>query len=303
MTPPPGKALPISVIIPTHNRRESLRGCLEAVLGQDQPALEIIVVDDGSQDGTAAMISEEYPQVQLVLLTGSQGPAAARNHGLQAASGEFVAFTDDDCLAPRFWLAELARAFEAHPDLAAVGGYQEAPEELLASNPVAQADRAIRLHRWGERAQRPQTGGYEIPDIATSNAAYRRIRLVEIGGVDESFPGAAGEDADVKLRMAARGWSLMYLPLKVVHRRPYTLSAQWRQGFRRGVGAYHFEARHARPPSPGRLALRLLKRTVQFTMDLSRVPWRVAAVIYLTRLADVFGQIQAAYLAARSGRR
>jgi GT2 family glycosyltransferase len=293
----------ISVIIPTHNRRDSLRLCLDSVLLQDHSASQVIVVDDGSQDGTARMLAEEYPQVQVLHLAQQQGPAAARNRGLQAATGDAVAFTDDDCVVPQHWLAELSRAFETHPELAAVGGYQEAPDELLEANPVAQADRAIRLHRWGDRALAPQTGGFEIPDIATSNAAYRLHRLVEVGGFDESFPVAAGEDADLKLRLAARSWPLLYLPLKVEHRRAYTLGAQWRQAWRRGIGAYHFESRHRRPPGFGRLLLRLLKRSLQFLLDLGQVSWRVAAVIYITRLADVGGQLQAAVQAARSGRR
>ncbi len=281
----------ISVVIPTHNRKELLRRCLEAVVNQEYPNYEVIVVDDGSTDGTGEMVWREFPQVRYLRQEPNRGPAAARNRGIEAAQGEVVAFTDDDCIVPSDWLATLAEALRRWPDVAGVGGYQEPPEALLRAHVVARAERAMRLRHWGERADLEQLGGDEVPGLATNNVAFRRNVLLEVGGFDEGFPVAAGEDADLKLRIAQRGYRLLYIPLKVAHHREYTLRAQWRMQVRRGIGVYYFEAKHRKAPGLGRVSLRFLKRTALFLLDLWTLPWDVAGVIYLSRVADCVGQL------------
>ena len=281
----------ISVVIPTHNRKALLRRCLAAVTQQDYPHYEVIVVDDGSTDGTEAMVRNEFPQVRYLRQEPNRGPAAARNRGIEAATGEVVAFTDDDCIVPTDWLSALAQGFRRWPEVAGVGGYQEAPEEILQTNAVARAERAMRLRRWGERAGMEQLGGNEVPGLATNNVAFRRDVLLEVEGFDEGFPVAAGEDADLKLRIAQRGYQLLYIPLKVDHYREYTCRAQWRMHLRRGIGVHYFEAKHGTAPGLGRVVLRLLKRTALFLTDLWALPWDVAAIIYLGQVADCAGQI------------
>jgi len=285
----------ISVVIPTHNRKALLHRCLTAVTHQDYPDYEVIVVDDGSTDGTEAMVRREFPQVRYIRQKPSRGPAAARNRGIEAATGEVVAFTDDDCIVPTDWLTALAQGFRRWPEVAGVGGYQEAPEEILQANAVARAERAMRLRRWGERAGVEQRGGNEVPGLATNNVAFRRDVLLEVGGFDEGFPVAAGEDADLKLRITQRGYQLLYIPLKVDHYREYTWRAQWRMHVRRGIGVHYFEAKHGKAPGPGRVLLRVLKRTALFLTDLWALPWDVAAIIYLGQVADCVGQIVARF--------
>ncbi len=77
----------ISVVIPTHNRKDLLRRCLEAATNQDYPDYEVIVVDDGSTDGTGEMVQHEFPQVRYIRQEPNRGPAAARNRGIEAAGG------------------------------------------------------------------------------------------------------------------------------------------------------------------------------------------------------------------------
>ncbi|MDQ7028786.1 MAG: glycosyltransferase [Ardenticatenia bacterium] len=213
--------------------------------------------------------------------------------------GKIVAFTDDDCIVPSNWLTTLAEAFRRWPEAAGVGGYQEAPEELLQTHVVARAERAMRLQRWGERAGLEQLGGDEVPGLATNNVAFRQDVLLEVGGFDERFPVAAGEDADLKLRIAQRGYRLLYIPLKVAHHREYTLRAQWRMQVRRGIGVYYFEAKHRQAPGLGRVSLRLLKRTALFLLDLRMLPWDVAGIIYLSRVADCVGQLLGRFVKPR----
>ena len=293
----------LSVVVATHNRKESLRCCLHSLQDQTLAATELIVVDDGSDDGTAEMVQQEFPAVRLVRQDTNCGPATARNKGLLLATGEIVAFTDDDCLPSPEWLQLLCRGFENYPGVVGVGGYQEASHALIETNPVARADHLMRLQRWGARAFHPQRGGAEIPGLGTNNVAYRRDALLAVNGFDESFPVAAGEDTDLKVRVSqlavarpssATNGPLLYLPLKMRHARVYTLQAQWRMALKRGVGAYYFESKHGRAPGLARLLLRCAKRSLQFVWDLWQHPWPVAWAMYVTRIGDCLGQFKMA---------
>lgn len=86
----------VSVVIPTYNRRRSLGRAIDAVLSQEHDSLELIVVDDASSDGTADWVAAAYPDVRLIRNPANRGVSAARNAGLAAGRGEFVAFLDDD---------------------------------------------------------------------------------------------------------------------------------------------------------------------------------------------------------------
>ncbi len=292
-----------SVVIPTYNRKGWLRRCLEAVTQQDYPDYEIIVVDDGSIDGTEEMVRREFPQVCCLRQEPNRGPAAARNRGIEVATGEIVAFTDDDCLVPRDWLYRLWDGFRRYPHVAGVGGFQDPPEELLGTNIIARAERLRRLRRWGAQARIEVLGGAEVPGLGTNNVAYRRSVLLELGGFDEGFPVAAGEDADLKLRVAQAGYELLYLPLAVTHHRAYTWEAQWRMSVRRGIGAYHFESKHGKPPGRGRVLLRAMKRAFAFFVLLTQMPVRAAMVVTVSELADAWGQWRMAWEAGRGGKR
>jgi len=283
-----------SVLIPTYNRKDLLRHCLEAVLRQDYPNYEVIVVDDGSTDGTGEMIRREFPQVRYIRQEPNRGPAAARNRGIEAATGEIVAFTDDDCIVPRDWLSRLVDGLRRYPDVVGVGGFQDPPMELISANMIARAEHLRRLRRWGSRVAAEVVGGAEIPGLGTNNVAYRRSVLLGVGGFDERFPVAAGEDADLKLRIAQAGYRLLYLPFGVEHHRTYTWKAQWRMSLRRGVGAYYFEAKHGRPPSRVRILLRLVKRLLAFPVRSVQMSLLAAAVVTASEIADALGQWQMA---------
>jgi glycosyltransferase involved in cell wall biosynthesis len=178
----------ISVVVPTYNRAVTLRQCLAALAVQDYAGpWQAIVIDDGSTDETPDVL-RSFPDF-VYLRQANRGPAAARNRGIQEARGEIVAFTDDDCLAPPDWLSRLADGYLRYPH---VTGAQEVE------------------------------GGFDCPAGGANNLSYRRDRLLEVGGFDESFPFAAGEDADLKLRICQRGARLLYAPVCVLHLREYT---------------------------------------------------------------------------------
>lgn len=292
----------ITLIIPTYNRKDLLRQCLTAATRQDYPTYEVIVVDDASTDGTAAMVQQEFPQVRYLRQATNQGPAAARNRGIAAATGEIVAFTDDDCLIPPAFLTCLLAGYLRYPQVAGVGGYLEAPDTLLHTNLFAQYEVYVTQQIYHAGTQ-PYLGGFECPAGGTNSMSYRRTLLTAIGGFDPTFPVAGGEDADLKLRVVQQGSLLLYIPIKVVHLQPYTLQSFLKQYYKHGRGAVYFEQKQTgAPPSPRRLLLRAGARLARWGRNLLFLNPPLATVRLLAEMADLAGQWHEIRVLARSAR-
>ncbi len=271
-----------SVVIPTYNRQATLRQTLTAVMNQSAVEYEVIVVDDGSADGTADMIATDFPDVRYIRQA-NRGPAVARNQGIAAATGDVIAFTDDDCLPPADWLSRLAEGYQRHPEAVGGGGSLIAPPDLLVTNIFARYERynGLEVYHSGDQ---PYLGGFECPAGGTANMSYRRSVLLEVNGFDEGFPVAAGEDADLKLRICYRNYQLFYMPVWVTHLQEYSWSRFRRQCYVRGIGRNYFEQRHG-AGSPGRvkIALRAGRRLLTFPLDLIKMKEKRLAFI---KLAD-----------------
>ncbi len=289
-----------SIVIPTFNRKTLLRRCLVAATSQNYPDYEVIVVDDGSTDSTQDMVRREFPQVRYFRQEVNRGPAAARNRGIWEATGEIVAFTDDDCLPPTDWLNRLADGYHRHLEVVGVGGYLEALDELLRDNILAQYERNVGRDRYGAGYEEV-LAGFECPAGGTNNMSYRRDALIDIGGFDEQFPFAAGEDADLKWRLCQRGLRLLYVPVKVTHLQSYTWARFRRQHMIRGYGVVYFEQKHlGRAPGLFRVLLRLAKRTLLLFYELlSGADCRLAITRFAARWYDGVGQLQAIVLKER----
>jgi glycosyltransferase involved in cell wall biosynthesis len=172
----------ISVIVPFYNRKLTLDRCLESLLAQDYPGLEyeVIAVDNNSNDGSDA-IARRYPRITL-LHEGKQGSYAARNCGLRTAAGEFVAFTDSDCVAAPDWLSKIDQAM------------RDARLQIVVGNsrPAGQS-RAIRLlGAYEEHKDRYvfSTSRSEKYYGHTRNMAIRRSAFTELGPFVEWQRGA-----------------------------------------------------------------------------------------------------------------
>ncbi|CAG0970165.1 partial heptose III glucuronosyltransferase, partial [Gammaproteobacteria bacterium] len=109
-----------SVVIPTFNRKDILRQCLKSLQAQDFTDFEVLVVDGGN-DGTEEMLAREFPGFRY-LREERSGPSVARNLGIEQATGEIVAFTDDDCLPPPDWLSKMADGYRRYPTVSGVAG-------------------------------------------------------------------------------------------------------------------------------------------------------------------------------------
>jgi cellulose synthase/poly-beta-1,6-N-acetylglucosamine synthase-like glycosyltransferase len=202
-----------SVIIPTYNRVDRIGYCLDALRQQDcKSPFEIIVVDDGSTDGTSDFL-REFPGIR-VISQANAGPAAARNRGVKASSGDVVLFTDDDCEPFPNWLTEMLKAFSDPKVTGAKGIYRTRQRELIA--------RFVQIEYEDRYRLMARSAGIDFID--TYSAAFRRDRFIESGGYDTSFPVACCEDSELSYRMSARGWRMVFVPTAIVwHQHPTTL--------------------------------------------------------------------------------
>jgi GT2 family glycosyltransferase len=221
---PPGLSWPhVSVVVCTHNGSATLRECLEGLDELDYPGYEVIVVDDGSTDSSAAIASEYDCRL---IRTENRGLSSARNTGLAVASGEIVAYIDDDARPDRDWLKYLAHTFMTTSH-AGVGGPNLAfAEDGLIARCVANAPGGPTHVLLSDQ---------EAEHIPGCNMAFRRQALEQVGGFDAQFH-AAGDDVDICWRLRERGLTLGFSPAAVVwHHRRNSVRAYWRQ--QRGYGA------------------------------------------------------------------
>jgi GT2 family glycosyltransferase len=220
---PTSPAPRISVVVCTYNGSATLRECLEGALTLHYPDYEVIVVSDGSTDDSPA-IAREYEGVR-VIETLNRGLSSARNTGLESATGEIVAYLDDDAIPDPDWLRHLAATFASGP-FAAVGGPNILPP---GSGAVAQC-----VANAPGGPTHVLVSDREAEHVPGCNMAIRRDALLEIGGFDPRFR-AAGDDVDVCWRLLDSGQRISFSPGAVVlHHRRRTVRAYLRQ--QRGYG-------------------------------------------------------------------
>jgi GT2 family glycosyltransferase len=198
---PASNPLPFSVIICTRNGRDRIGGCLEAVSRMEGGGFETIVVDDGSDDGTADFVAENFPSVRLLKLDPC-GLSAARNAGAEAATGGILAFTDDDCVPDREWIAGLRRVFE-DGRFAAAGGPNLAPKPRSWHEAVVCAAPGAPSHVMLDDEEAEHLPGC---NLAVTKAAFNAIN-----GFDEKFH-TAGDDVDFCWRLREAGFRLGFAP-------------------------------------------------------------------------------------------
>jgi GT2 family glycosyltransferase len=197
----------VSVVMPTFNRCESLQRALEALATQRvDRAFELVVVSDGSTDGTDDYLANVQLGVPLVAIRQQNGgPASARNHGVNRASGDLIVFVDDDVVAAPGLIQAHVDAHQRHGDQAVVIGPMLNPPDHKKSSWVA----------WEQEMLNKQYTAldqhvYEATAIQfyTGNASVRTEHLQSVGGFDESFKRA--EDVELAFRLADLGLRFHY---------------------------------------------------------------------------------------------
>jgi GT2 family glycosyltransferase len=222
----------ISVVIVTWNRLNLLRSCLQSLTRQNlnQP-FEVVVVDNGSDDGSPEMVLREYGKstkfrVELVRNPENRGFCAANNQGFAASDSELVALLNNDAEAEPDWLQKLASAFEGRPDVGMAASkilVHEDPRRIDKAGHLIYPDGQNRGRGSGELDEGQYDRVEEVlwPDGCA--AMYRRAMLDQIGGFDEDF-FAYADDAELGLRARIAGWKCLYIPGAVVrHHRGATL--------------------------------------------------------------------------------
>jgi MoaA/NifB/PqqE/SkfB family radical SAM enzyme/glycosyltransferase involved in cell wall biosynthesis len=233
----------ISIVIPTYNRKLKLKACLESLFRQDYPqdVFEIIVIDDGSTDGTKYMV-EEFSRINPNLRYFNQkrkGPAAARNLGIKNARAQIVGFTDSDCILDKDWVKAMVRAHSLDKQAAAVGGFTEVDSRNIKAL-VSQflSDGAI---------QTPINGKTETIFFPTCNVSFKRDYLA--CGFNELFPLPAGEDLDFFWRLFKNGGRFRYQEdIKVFHDCHPGLFSFLKQAYMYGRGNYLVQHMHRDHP-------------------------------------------------------
>jgi O-antigen biosynthesis protein len=207
----------ISVVVSTFNGAATIRDTLAGLEHLDYPDFEVIVVNDGSTDATPQIASEYRVRI---ITTRNQGLSAARNIGIRAATGEIVAFIDDDAYPDLHWLRFLALAFRDGAYVAVGGPNLPPPDDGWMADAVANAPGGPNPVLLSDRV---------AEHIPGCNMAFRKEALEAIGGFDSIFR-TAGDDVDVCWRLRDRGGVIGYAPGAVVwhHRRP-SIRRFWKQ--------------------------------------------------------------------------
>ncbi len=182
----------ISVVIPSHNRRDTLMRALQSVFAQTSPVDEVILVDDGSTDLSAEMVERDFPTVQIIRQT-NRGVSAARNRGITAARFEWIALLDSD------------DTWQTHKIAAVRECQHQNPEFVLFHSDEIWIRHGVRVN---PMRKHQKSGGWifekclPLCAISPSATVMRKSTLEQLGMFDESLP--ACEDYDLWLRLCHR---------------------------------------------------------------------------------------------------
>lgn len=196
----------VSVIIPAYNAEKTIGQCLKALAEQSYPAdsYEVIVVDDGSTDKTASLA--QHYAIRYIRQE-NQGPAAARNNGVQQAKGQIVLFTDSDCVADFNWIKEMVRSFDEPEVMAAKGAYKTLQKSIVARFAQLEFEERFDMLKKVD----------SIDMVDTYAAGFRRDIFLKMGGFDTSFPVANNEDTELSYRMSSLSYRMVFNPQAIVY--------------------------------------------------------------------------------------
>jgi GT2 family glycosyltransferase len=241
----------VSVIVPTRDRPEQIRRCLQSLMTLHYPQYEIIVVDNApSTSATADFIRQTYggiPRVRYIC-EDRPGRSLALNCGAMAARGELLAFIDDDVAIDRYWLVELVRGFSRADEVACVTGLV-LPLELETPSQFWLEEwggfcKGFALRLFDMRENHPKTPlhPYTAGHFGTgASMAFRAAFLQSVGGFDPALgtgsPAQGGEDLAIFFQVITRGYKLAYAPAAIVYHPHYhDYMVLRRQMYRNGVG-------------------------------------------------------------------
>jgi GT2 family glycosyltransferase len=208
-----------SVVIPNWNGAHHLPVCLDALRGQTHPCVETILVDNGSTDGSQALVAREYPEVRLLALDRNLGLTGGNNAGFGSARGEVLISLNNDTEAEPHFVEVLARSLLEHPEAGIVASKMllfDRRDTIHSAGDGYGAD-GIPFNRgvWQKDAGQLDQSGWIFGGCGGA-VAYRRAMLDQVGLFDESFFMYC-EDVDLNWRAQLAGWRCWYTPEAVVY--------------------------------------------------------------------------------------
>ncbi|MEU7816519.1 glycosyltransferase family A protein [Pseudonocardia sp. NPDC049154] len=249
----PRSVEPLTVVIATRGRAESLRTSIAAVVAGDHPAVTVVVVDNDPPDESTRLVAEEFADRGVIYVRERRrGLSVGRNRGLREAVTRLVAFTDDDTEVDRQWASRIAAVFAAEPDLAClsgpvIGAVLETEEQLAAERALVW-NRGFEARRYSLADPPADSAIFPFsPGLfgIGANFAVRADVARAVGGFDEALgagaPTRGGEDCEFMVRLVLAGHRVGYDPGAFVwhHHRssPEELRSQLR-GYSMGLGAF-----------------------------------------------------------------
>lgn len=219
----PHPHVPISVVIPVRDSAAHLTRCLAALAASIVGPLDVIVVDDGSTDGSSD-VAQNGGALVVCVPDGPRGPAAARNLGARHAKGEILFFLDADVLVHSDTIANMERCLRDHPDVAAAfGSYDDAPD-----HPSMVSRYRNLLHHYVH-----QHGNQEASTFWAGSGAVRRSVFEAVGGFDERYARPSIEDIELGVRLRAAGHRIVLRPeIQVTHLKRWTFAGTVRSDIR-----------------------------------------------------------------------
>ncbi|MDP6417134.1 MAG: glycosyltransferase family 2 protein, partial [Gammaproteobacteria bacterium] len=209
----------ISLIIPNLNGLHFLKPCLESIRRQTRAPDEILIVDNGSTDGSQAFLQQEYTDVSILELGHNTGFSVAMNRAVEAVSGDYVALLNNDTECEPQWLEKLAYALDQHPDIgfcaAKMMHFNRRQIIDTAGDMFSIAGFAFKrggLHIDQEQYNRPE----RVFGACAGAAMYRKSVFDDLGGFDEDF-FIYQEDSDLSFRAQLAGFPCLFVPKAVVY--------------------------------------------------------------------------------------
>jgi GT2 family glycosyltransferase len=204
-----------SVIVATRDRPELLRDLLDSLMNCSPRPGEVIVVDDASSRQVSPIVDSYQPFFRVRCIRNSRriGPAASRNIAVHASRGDYLLFTDDDCIVCQDWVAALVHGLEKPGgNLGGVGGQVLARDQDVYS-------RYLEFHRVLEARPHDAQHPDRVPYLVTANCAVHRNAFMRAGGFDEAIEHPGGEDAALAMRMVKVGYHFERVTQAIVRHR------------------------------------------------------------------------------------
>ena len=288
----------ITISIASYNTRELLRACLDSLLAlRDEVSLQIIVADNGSQDGTIEMLQIEYSNNVTVLETGGNlGYGRANNAAFEIARGRYFVALNSDTTMPRGTLKTLLNFMDAHPEVGAVGA------QLLNTDGTNQTShgcdmtwRGLLEEQFGVQKLRGKLAKsstrseaieiaaennepFEVEQICGACQFVRREVWLQVGGYDAMY-FMYHEDVDLNVRIRKAGWKCFFVPqARVFHHLGASSERSWRSRARM-VSALNKSRYYAVSKTEGRARGEVLKAVFLFGALLRLMNWTLRALV------------------------